>query len=185
MPRNHHRPSRRTGLLSSLLGKALGGFHSEKGVSMVETALTLPVVFALLFAAFEFTMMVYAHEFVSDASREATRYAMVRGSTSCTNTPNLSNCNLGPSTTGNQIQTYVQSLGFPLSSDLTATATWLTATTAGSPGTTTWSTCSSGTCNFPGNAIRVTVTCAFPVNFPFWRVFTFSISSTSQMVISQ
>jgi Flp pilus assembly protein TadG len=185
MSRNYHRPSRRTGLLASLLGKAMGAFRNEKGVSVIETALALPVVFALLFAGFEFTMMLYAHEFVSDASREATRYAMVRGSTSCTNTPSLSNCGLNPSTTGNPIQTYVQSLGFPMSSDLTATATWLTATTAGTPGTTTWSTCASGTCNLPGNAVKVTVTCAFPVSFPFWRNFNFNISSTSQMVISQ
>jgi Flp pilus assembly protein TadG len=152
---------------------------------MIETALAIPVVFALLFGAFEITMMLYSHEFASEAAREATRYAMVRGSLSCTNTPNLSNCNLGPSTTGNPIQTYVQSLGFPMASDLTATPTWLTATTSGSPGTTTWATCSSGTCNLPGNAVRVKVTCAFPVSFPFWRNFTFSISSTSQMVISQ
>jgi Flp pilus assembly protein TadG len=153
---------------------------------MVETALAIPIVFALLFGAFEVTMMVYSQQFVSEAAREATRYAMVRGSLSCINTPNLSpNCNIGPSTAGNPIQTYVQSLGFPMASDLTATATWLTATTAGSPGTTTWATCSSGTCNLPGNAVRVKVTCAFPVSFLYWKKFAFSISSTSQMVISQ
>ena len=152
---------------------------------MVETALALPIVFALLFGAFEVTMMVCTQQFVSEAAREATRYAMVRGSVSCTNTPNLSNCGLSPSTAGNPIQTYVQSLGFPMASDLTATATWLTATTSGSPGTTTWATCTSGTCNLPGNAVRVTVTCAFPISFLYWRKFTFSISSTSQMVISQ
>jgi hypothetical protein len=172
-------------LRASLLGMARRAIHSEMGASMVETALAIPVVFALLFGAFEITMMLYSHEFVSEAAREATRYAMVRGSNSCTNTPSLSNCGLGPSTAGNPIQTYVQSLGFPMASDLTATSTWLTATTSGSPGTTTWSTCSSGTCNLPGNAVRVTVTCAFPVSFLYWKKFTFSISSTSQMVISQ
>jgi Flp pilus assembly protein TadG len=185
VPRIHHLSSQRVGLLASALRRATGAWHSEEGASLVELGLALPIVFTLLFSVFEITLMLYSYQFVSDAAREATRYAMVRGSTSCTNTPNLTSCNLNPNTTGNPLQTYVQSLGFPLASDLTATATWLTATTSGSPGTTTWSTCNSGTCNLPGNAVKVTVTCAFPISFHFWRTFSFHISSTSQMVISQ
>jgi len=53
---------------------------------------------------------------------------VVRGSTSCTNTPNLVNCNASPDTIGN----YVKGLGYAgiNPANMTVTTTYLTATTS-------------------------------------------------------
>jgi len=146
---------------------------------MVEMAVSSAVFFAMFIGIFEMCMALYAYHFVSDAAREASRYAMVRGSNSCSFNPSLTNCNA----TSAEIQTWVQSLGYPglSKSNLTATTTWLTAS-ATQP--TTWSTCASGTCNVPGNQVQVVVTYAFPLAIPFWKKGTLTISSASRMVIS-
>ena len=157
-----------------------GCLRGEEGASIVETAFASTIFFAMLMGTFQMLLASYTFHFVSDAAREATRYAMVRGSTSCTNTPSLSSCNA----TSDQIQTYVRALKYPgiKSSSLTVTTTWRTASTT-TP--TTWSACSSGTCNVPGNQVRVVVTYAFPFSVPFVPRSTLSLTSTSRMVISQ
>jgi Flp pilus assembly protein TadG len=157
--------------------RCLGG---EEGASIVETAFACVIFLAMLIGTFQMMLGFYTFHFVSDAAREATRYAIVRGSTSCTNTPNLSNCNA----TSAQIQTYVRGLNYPgiTSSRLTVTTTWLTAS-ATTP--TTWSACTSGTCNVPGNQVKVVAVYAFPFSVPFVPRSTLSLTSTSRMVISQ
>lgn len=154
--------------------------RGQEGATLVETALSYGILLALLFGIIEIAFALYTYNFVSEAAREGARYAIVRGSTSCTNTPSLTNCNA----TGTQIKSYVQSLGFPgfTTSNLNVTTTWFTA--SASPGT-TWSSCSSGTCNAPGNAVNVVVTYAFPLSIPFWKSQTVNLSSTSQMIIAQ
>jgi len=151
----------------------------QEGAALVETALASAVFLALLFGIIQIAFALYTYDFVSEGAREGTRYAIVRGSTSCTNTPNLTNCNA----TAGQIQTYVKGLGFPgiSSSNLTVTTTWCTA----SAQPTTWSSCSSGTSKAPGNAVNVVVTYALPLSIPFWKSQSVNISSTSQMIIAQ
>jgi Flp pilus assembly protein TadG len=163
----------------SLLRRLLRGVRSEHGATTVETALASTILFAFIFGIFELPLPLYTYDYVAEAAREGARYAMVRGSTSCTNTPNLTNCNA----TKAQIQTFVQGLGFPAltSSNLKVTTTWLTAT-ASQP--TTWSSCSTG-CKKPGNLVKVVVTYPFPLSIPFWKSETLNISSTSQMVVAQ
>jgi len=158
----------------------------EEGASMVEMAVACTVFLAMLMGVMQMMLAMSVFNFVTDAAREATRYAIVRGSTSCTNTPSLSNCNA----TASQIQTYVQGISYPgiKSSNLTITTTWLTAvttTTAGGTQPTTWSACSTGTCNAPGNQVNVVATYPFKFSVPFVPKATFNMSSTSQMVISQ
>jgi len=152
----------------------------EEGSSLVEFALASMVFLAMLIGCFEATLGLYTYHSLSEAARKATRYAMVRGSTSCTNTPNLSNCNA----TVAQIQAYVLSLGLPgmSSSNITITPTWC-AVTAGPPAT--WAACSSGTSNAPGNLVNVVAVYQFPLHVPFLPKRTIPLSSTSQMVISQ
>ena len=155
----------------------LGG---EEGASLVETAFACTIFLAMLIGTFQMLLASYTFHFVSDAAREATRYAIVRGSTSCTNTPSLSNCNAS----ADQIKAYVRGLNYPgiTPSKLTVTTTWLTASTT-KP--TTWSDCTSGACNAPGNQVKVVVTYQFPFSVPFVPRSTLSLTSTSQMVISQ
>jgi len=152
----------------------------EEGSSLVETALACTVFLAMLTGVFQMSLAFYALHYVSDAAREGSRYAAVRGSTSCTNTPNLSSCNA----TSGQIQTYVRGLGYPgiTASNLTVTTTWLTAS---STQPTTWSSCSTGTCNAPGSQAKVVATYSFPLSVPFVPRLSFSLTSTSKMVISQ
>lgn len=154
--------------------------RGEEGATIAETGLACTVFFAMLIGTFQMMLALYTFHFVSDAAREASRYAIVRGSTSCTNTPNLSNCNA----TSDQIQTYVRSLNYPgvTSSKLTVATSWLAAN-SGYPKT--WSACTTGTCNTPGNQVKVVATYAFPLSVPFVPKTTFNLTSTSEMVISQ
>jgi len=153
----------------------------DEGATIVATALASVILTTLFIGIFDMSLALYNYHFVADAAREATRYAIVRGSASCTNSPNMTNCNA----TSAQIQTYVQNLGYPYASSLTVTTTWLTAVSSGSPATTTWTACTSGICNAPGNLVNIVVTEAFPLNIPFCTKTTINLSSTSQMAISQ
>jgi Flp pilus assembly protein TadG len=153
----------------------------EDGASIVEMALASAVVFGMLFGIIYFSMTLYTYHYLSEAAREGSRYAMVRGSTSCTNTPGLTNCKA----TQAQIQTYVQDLGYPAidaANKMTVTTTWYTASTS-QP--TTWSLCSTGSCNAPGNVVKVQVIYAYPLSIPFYGKKTLNLTSTSQMVIAQ
>lgn len=170
-----------TTCLGQMVKQSCQGLCSEDGATIVATALACTILLALFIGTLEMSLALYNYHFVSAAAREATRYVIVRGSASCTNTPNITNCNA----TSAQIQSYVRSLGYPYSQQLSATTTWLTAVSSGSPATTTWTACSSGTCNAPGNLVNVVVTEAFPINIPFGPQMTINLSSTSQMVISQ
>lgn len=154
--------------------------RDEQGSMLVEAAISCTVVLALLFGICQMSYAMYLYHFASEAAREATRYAIVRGSTSCTNTPNLTNCNV----TASELQTWVQSLGYPgvNASNVSVSTSWYSA--SGSMPT-TWSACASGTCNAPGNMVAVTVTYPLTFQIPFSSSFSLNLTSTSQMVISQ
>jgi len=163
-------------LLSSL-GACL---RRDDGSSLVEFALASMVFFAMLIGAFQVNIGLYTYNFISEAAREGSRYAMVRGSTSCTNTPKLAACNA----TADQIQTYVRGRGYPGISQtkLQLTTTWYTPDSNLPP---TWTACTAGTCNAPGNMVKVVATYAYGVKVPFVPSLTFNLTSTSKMVISQ
>jgi Flp pilus assembly protein TadG len=150
-------------------------WSAEEGATLIEAAVGLVIILALFIGLIEICLALYASHFVADAAREASRYAIVRGSMSCSTSPNLSNCDV----TSDQIQTWVRSLGYPgiNPQQLTVTATW--------PSTGSGCYPSTSPCNNPGNLVKVAVTYAFPLNVPFWKSATINLSSTSQMVISQ
>lgn len=143
----------------------------EDGSSMVEMAISIILLLTLIFGVFEICLALYTYHFISDAAREGSRFAIVRGS-AC-QSPGYE-CNA----TSAQIQTYVQSLGFPgiNPSAMTVTTTWAPYAN---------STCITVTCNDPGNQVKVTVNYQFPLSIPFIPSSTWSMSSTSSMVISQ
>ncbi|MBV8437568.1 MAG: pilus assembly protein [Silvibacterium sp.] len=171
--------SRKT--LRTPLGRLLRSARSEHGQATVEIAFASVVLFCFVIGIMQVSRGIYVYNFVSEAAREAARYAMVRGSTSCANTPSLTNCNTSSST---NIQTYVQGRNYPgmVSSSLTATATYLCAS-ASQP--TTWSTCTTNPHNAPGNVVKVVVSYPFTLSVPFYSGASFTVSSTSQMVITQ
>ena len=126
-------------------------------------------VMALLmfvFGIFEFARLLYTYHTVSTAARLATRWAMVRGI----------DC-LAPScpATSSSVTTYVQSV-VPLlnASNVSVSASW---SNTGS--------CSTGTKNGPGCLVSVTVTYPFTFELPLVSNARLSLTSTSQMVISE
>jgi Flp pilus assembly protein TadG len=156
------------------------GVRSDEGSAVVEMALVSSVLFAMLFGIFEISMALYAYDYLTDAAREGSRWAIVRGSQCSTNTPTLDHCGA----TSADIQTYVQGLGFPFAKSLTAAATWCNAT-VNSSGVTSWATPPCSGTNAPGNEVSVVVTIQFPLAIPFIPTKTLSMSSTSSMVVSQ
>ncbi len=180
------------------MGRRIGG--GEQGASLVETAISLAVYLSLFFGIMEFSLSLYAFNFVSDAAREATRWAAVRGSNSCVVSSTFPSCNLLPtavtSTTNaanNPVLAYVNSLGYPglNASNLSAAVTWWSQGQDAN-GHATWTTqCTGATdalgnaCNQAGNAVNVVVTYRFPLSIPFWSGGVVSLSSTSQMMINE
>jgi Flp pilus assembly protein TadG len=148
---------------------------NECGATIVETAISFSLLICSLLGAFQIALALYTYHFVSDAAREATRYAIVRGSTSCSNTPNLANCNA----TAAVIQAWVRNLGYPgiNPNNLTVTTTWPTTGANCYP--------STSPCNNPSNLVNVAVNYVFPLNVPYWKTGSINIVSSSQMVISQ
>lgn len=187
------------------LFKLFRGRKGEEGGALVEMALVTAFVYLpMLFFIFEISYGIYAYNFVSLMSRQASRYSSVRGTMSCVISSTFPNCNLGPTTGSNptstsgttSLQTWVQSQAFTglNANNITVNASWWSAVVAaGANGysTTTWanqctSTDTNGNpCNTPGNAVQVTVTYSFPLNIPFWQQKTLSLSSTSRMVINE
>jgi Flp pilus assembly protein TadG len=145
----------------------------ETGASIVEFAVASIILFTLVFGVMAICLALYSYNVVSEAAREATRYAIVRGS-ACNSFPD---CKV----TSDQLQTYVRGLGFPginpSTSTLTAAATWPTTGVNCTPSVTP--------CNNPGNQVKVIVTYTFPLVIPFVPSRTLTMSSTSQMTISQ
>lgn len=163
---------------------------NEEGATIVEMALASGVLLCVLFGIIEICFALYTYNFVAEAAREGTRYAIIRGSISCAPNPSFPDCNLNP-TTSSAIQTYLRGLGFPNSGGLTATATWWSPVQDGS-GSTTWPTpcttaidANGNACNAPGNAVKVTVTYTYPLAIPIWGYHPLTVSSTSEMMISE
>lgn len=151
----------------------------DSGAALVELAISAAVIFSMMIGIFEICLALYAYHFTADAAREATRWAMVRGSQCSTYSAGLGSCNAQ----GTDITTFVKNLGYPglSASNFTVTSTWYSHTDPPNP---TWTACGS-TCNDPGNMVQVVVTYNFPLHIPFWQNGTLAVGSTSQMVISQ
>jgi Flp pilus assembly protein TadG len=87
--------------------------HGQRGNTMVEASLTLTILFMVIFGIVGFGRAVWAYNWASHASREATRWAAVRGSES------------GTSISQSDIQGFVRSHAPGLSSgNISVTATW-------------------------------------------------------------
>jgi Flp pilus assembly protein TadG len=141
---------------------------------MVEFAIATAALLLVIFGIVEFARFMYTYHAVANAARIGSRWAMVRGTQSCS-TPTgkaLATC---PATEA-EIQAYVQSV-VPMddSAALTVTANW-----------TTGRGCSSSTdLHMPGCVVQVTASNPFGFAVPFVSNNILTVSSTSQMVISQ
>jgi Flp pilus assembly protein TadG len=158
--------------------------RDERGSAIVETALSILMLMTFIFAVMEACLGAYTFHFISEAAREATRYAIVRGSTFTTNcsAPGYANCIAQGGANTGDIATYVQNLSFPGidPTKMQVNTTWLN-----SDGTACTSPPSTLPCKDPGNQVQVTIRYDFPISLPFVSVNTWTMRSTSQMVISQ
>ena len=160
--------------------------RDEQGGSLVEMALSCLILIPFLFGIVQLSMALYCYHYASDAAREATRWAIVRGQT-CGSLFSSSYCSPTDKTatgaTANDIAQYVKKLGYPYSGSVTTTAKWCAA--GGAPAT--WTSCSTAKAgnNIAGNQVKVTVSYAYPRVIPFIKNNTINISSTSSMTIVQ
>lgn len=154
--------------------------RKEEGANLVEFALSAAVFFTVLFGIMGFSILAYSYIFVSHAAREATRYAIVRGYSlglpDCSGV-GQADCIAQGGNTGD-ISEYVKSLA-PLGingSKLIVNSNWLTAV-GGSCGI-------ADTCKTINNKVWVQVSYTYPLNIPFIPQQDFTISSSSQMAIT-
>jgi Flp pilus assembly protein TadG len=149
--------------------------RNERGGTLVESALMISTLLVMLFGIIGFGHALYTYHFVSNAAREATRWASVRGHT-CSGLSGGCPIDLA----GADVQTYVSSVsGMGLdSTKITATTTWIAPPNS-------LAVCSvSGKQNSPGCVVQVRVRYTYQFLVPLLPA-GFTMQSTSQMVISQ
>lgn len=169
----------------------------ERGSTLLEFAVTIIILLTFLFGIIDFSRALYTYHFVAHSAREATRYAVVRGS----------QCQLlaanGCPATSTSIETFVQGMATGIGVDknsVEVTSNWSVPTYDGSGPQTENCTLNTttGLLDNPGCMIQVTVAYPFKFIFPFMPSNTCTIgpagqtvtgnicmTSTSEMVISQ
>ncbi|MBV8515495.1 MAG: pilus assembly protein [Acidobacteria bacterium] len=140
----------------------------QRGTTIVEQALILPVLLALMFGAIDMARALYAYHYVGYIAREATRWASVRGG------------GINGATTQLQVQNFVSNVaGMGLDpAQITSTTNWM-APPNGSP------LCGGASPEKPGCIVQVTVNYNYKFIFPFLPGGTLRMSSESQMIITQ
>lgn len=144
--------------------------RSEEGATLVEFAISASILFMVLFGIIEFSMGLYAYNFLAYATKDAARYAMVRGS-NCTK---LSNCGA----TNTQVQAFINGEGYPGITGTVTTQTTFTCQAIPNPSL------QNAQCNAPGDLVTVTATYPFTLNVPFMKQISLQFSSSSAMIIS-
>lgn len=164
----------------SLRSRIFRKFRGDTGTSLIEFAITVPMLFMVLIGFIQMCMALYSNFCIAEAARDTARWAAVRGSTSCTNAPGLAGCNA----TAAQIQSYAQGTGYPgiIAGNMAVTTNWLK-NSGSMPAS--WSKCSDDICNQPGNAVQVVIAYPFLFQIPYANPNTFTFTSTAQMVIGQ
>jgi len=150
------------------------GGARQRGAAIVEQALILPVLLGVLFGVIDMSRALYSYSYVSYIAREATRWASVRSTTA----------NGGPAddTTVDNFVKNVNGMGLD-STQFTTDLSWI------SPPNLT-PLCPGGLANSnlnrkPGCIVQVTVNYNFKFIVPFIPSGGFTMSSGSQMIITQ
>jgi Flp pilus assembly protein TadG len=142
------------------------GHVRQRGSALVEQALVLTFLLTVMFGIIDCGRALYTYHFVADAAREATRWASVRSSTSL----------LGHASPGS-VQSYVANVsGMGLDPALITTSTNFLAPPHGSP---------SCPANTPGCVVEVQVNYDYKFFFPFLPNGSVTMTSTSELVITQ
>jgi Flp pilus assembly protein TadG len=137
----------------------------SRGQTFAEFMMVVLPTLSLMFGIISFAMVIYTYSFLSNAARDAVRYAIVHGSKSTS------------PVTADDVQTFVRNKAQGLqSSSISVTSCWNPTTTPPTcPGP-------SGQ-NAPGSVVSVQVSYSYHPFYPFNSV-TLPLSSSAQMVIS-
>lgn len=142
--------------------------QSERGSSLVEFAVTFSVMMAFVFTLMELCLAFYTYGMISESAREATRYAIVHGSTCVTS------LNASCAASATAINTYATARGLPNvgGGTLNVTTTFLPAGSNVPDGS-----------NVPGHRVHVDIKYVFPIKLPLVPRNSLSLDSSSEMVI--
>ncbi len=136
--------------------------RGQRGSLLLESALSFSAFLLLTFGVMEFSMAVFAYNFVSYAAREGARWASVRGSTYVP-----AGTTVGTPATADQIRDFVRSQAVGLiANNVTVTTTW-------SPD------------NAPGSNVRVAVSYNVIPLVGLALKNNLTVSSAAQLVIVQ
>lgn len=154
--------------------------REETGSNLVEMAISLTVLLSVVSGIMGMSMLAYAKQFVTMSARQATRYAMVRGSTFSA-TACSGGVAYGCQAAATDVTSYVKSL-VPL-----GLATANTSVSTSWPGVTgaNLSCLSLNGNNSVGCVVQVTVSYSFSFGLPFLPTGATTLQSTSAMVIMQ
>ena len=152
-------------------------WRRQRGNSLVEHALVLAVLLAVMFGIFDFGRVLYTYNFVSNAAREATRWASVRGY-GCNNTVPAVCTPATPTDIENYVKNIPTTMGLdPGNIKFVPPPTWV-APPNNSPA------CAAHS-NNPGCIVRVTVEYDYSFFMPLMPSSQVKLTSTSEMVITQ
>lgn len=165
-------------------GAAPRGFAGDqRGQTLIEFAVVSVMLFTCVFGIMDGSRALYAYHFTSYAAREATRYAVVRGST-YSSTPCATTSTLACDATAANIASFVQSIvppGISAGSALTVAASWPGTAPTGAVGV-----CSiADGVNSPGCSVKVQVSYLFNYIAPFMPGSGLLMTSTAESVIQQ
>jgi Flp pilus assembly protein TadG len=148
----------------------------QRGATIVEQALILPILLAIMFGIIDMSRALYSYSYVSYIARDATRWASVRST----------NLNGPPAPiSAADVTNYVKNV-----SGMGLDAARITADTNFVAPANSTPLCPGGTGNSiqnrkPGCVVQVTVNYNFKFIFPFLPAGTLPMSSESQMIITQ
>jgi Flp pilus assembly protein TadG len=168
-PREYSSPSARVATLLASYRRHRRGLREEDGATLIEFAITISVALTLVFVIMQLCLALYMYGMITETAREATRWAIVRGSTCVTGSG--TSC----TTTTTAITNYAKGLGFPNvgGGTLLVTPTF--------PDTT-------GTCSnpqAPGCRVKVVVTYTVAISLPFVPRNNIPLQTSSEMYILQ
>lgn len=150
----------------------LRSLKGESGSGLVEYGIVFVLFFTMILGIMDFSRALYSYHFLSNLTRDATRWAAVNGS-ACPSDNSCSN----PATQAD-VQTYINNRTPPGidTTKITTTVTW--------PVNTDSPAICGTTQNAPGCTVQVTSSYTFNFMFSWIRTSSMTLSSTSEMIIS-
>jgi Flp pilus assembly protein TadG len=142
----------------------------ERGSALFEYAIVVLISLTFMFGIVDFGRALYAYHFVSNAAREGTRFASVRGAT-CPPTFTTA-CPADTTDVQNFVKNAPQGINVAA---ITVTPTWKNPNGL--------AVCGATGNKYPGCAVQVRVAYDFKFIFPLMPA-NFTMSSTSEMLIS-